>query len=229
MQMVENQISACYHYVNSVKKEGDEIIEFQEPETSSRIPAENRTHLQEMLNFIEEGDTLVIYMLDRLARYGQELINIYYDLVDDGIIVHSVMEPKADKTYVHLYAMLAMMERENIQARTITALKRKQADMEKVGAVWYGYKLDESVLNTHERARTYNKPYKLIPDEKEAEQVALMVEWRKEGLSYGEIARELDARGYKNRSGNPPEKSTVFRVLQRLKKQHQAPKDLVCA
>ena len=77
LQTVENQIRECLDYVESSKQDNDEIVRFDEPETSSRIPMDERVKLQEMLNFVKKGDTLVIYKLDRLARDGEELVYIY--------------------------------------------------------------------------------------------------------------------------------------------------------
>ena len=100
--------------------------------------------------------------------------------------------------------------------------------MEKVGTAWYGFKVDPNKIQEHKPdCHSYGKPYLLIPEESEQTQVTLMVEWHHQGLSYGQIANELETRGYKNRKGNPVQKMTVYRVLKRVGMQHQAPKGLV--
>jgi len=227
-QTVENQIRECFQRVESLKQPNDEIVRFDEPETSSRIPMEDREQLQAMLTFVKRGDTLVIYKLDRLARDGEELVYIYRSkLIKKGIKVISLYEPHIDDANIHIYAFLGETERNNIRLRTISGLKSKQAKMEKVGTAWYGYRTDPEKLQLHKPdCHSFEKPYLLIPEESEQMQVNLMVEWHSQGLTYGQIANELESRGHKNRKGNPVHKSTVYRVLQRLKTQHQAPMGL---
>ena len=231
VQTVENQIKECFEYIASKKQPADEIVRFDEPETSSRIPMDERVKLKEMLEFVKKGDTLVIYKLDRLARDGEELVYIYRSkLIKKGVSVVSLYEPHIDNANIHIYAFLGETERNNIRIRTISGLKQKQAKMEKVGACWYGYTTDPNKLQLHKpKCHSHGKPYLLIPEEKEAQQVSLMVEWHREGLTYGQIASELETKGFRNRKGNPVHKSTVYRVLQRLEKQNPAPKAALSA
>lgn len=229
MQTTENQIWECRNYVNSVRKPQDEVIEFDEPETSTRLKPDKRPVLKAMREFVKKGDTLVVYKMNRLARDSEEMIVIYNDLLRKDVNVYSINEPKLDKSIICVFAMVAEMERESIRKTTITGLKRKQAMMEKVGTTWYGYKEDPSKLQEREEVRSSGKPYLLIPEEDEQSQVNLMVEMHRQGSSYGEIAYELKTRGFRNRKGNPVQKMTVYRVLQRLKTQHPAPTGLACA
>lgn len=226
MQTTENQIWECRNYVNSVKKPGDEVIEFDEPETSTRLKPDKRPILKSMREFVKKGDTLVVYKMNRLARDSEELIVIYNDLLRKNVNVFSINEPKLDKSIICVFAMVAEMERESIRKTTITGLKRKQAMMEKVGTTWYGYREDPTKIQKRKKVRSTGKPYLLIPEKKEQEQVNLMVEWHGQGMSYGEIANELESRGYTNRKGNPVQKMTVYRVLQRLKTQCLAPMEI---
>lgn len=228
MQTTENQIWECRNYFNSVKKEGDEAIEFNEPETSTRLKLDKRPILKAMREFVRKGDTLVVYKMNRLARDSEEMVVIYNDLLRQGVHVHSLCEPHLDKTIICVFAMVAEMERESIRRTTKTGLQRKQAMMEKVGTTWYGYKEDETRLQSREKVRSTGKPYLLIPDKNEAAQVELMFELYQQGYSYGQIVTELETRGFRNRKGNPVHKSTVYRVLQRVKTQHQAPMAVAC-
>lgn len=229
MQTTENQIWECRNYVNSVKKEGDEVIEFDEPETSTRLKPDKRPVLTAMREFVKKGDTLVVYKMNRLARDSEEMVVIYNDLLRKDVNVFSINEPKLDKQMICVFAMVAEMERESIRKTTITGLKRKQAMMEKVGTSWYGYKPDESRLQERQKVRSTGKPYLLVQEEDEQKQVNLMVEMHHQGASYGEIVSELETRGFRNRKGNPVQKSTVWRVLKRLETLNQAPKGLAYA
>lgn len=229
-QLDESQLFMVREYINSIKKEGDEVIEFNEPPTSTRLKMEDRPVLQSMLEFLKKGDNLVVFCLTRLARTGSEIVKIYAEQVTEkGVILHSLGQPKVDKNFIHIYAMMGEMARDTISNNTKAGLKSKQAQMQKVGTTWYGYKTDETQLQTREKVRSTGKPYLLIPEESEAEQVKLMVDWHSQGMSYGEIARQLETKGFRNRKGNPVQKMTVYRVLQRLEKQNPTPRVLASA
>jgi len=222
-QQVESQMMECRAYVEKHRRPGDKIIEFEEPETSSRIPMENRKKLQEMLSEVRRGDTLVIYKLDRIARSGGELVYIYLNrLIDMGVKIVSLYEPHIDRANIHIYAFLGETERNNIRIRTISGLKRKQAAMEKVGTAWYGYKTDDKHLQIkNDRARSYMKPYRLIPDDYEQSNIAVMLELKEQGLTYGEMEKEMNSRGRLNRKGNPFQKTSIWRILARQEKINQ--------
>ena len=52
----------------------------------------NRPQLDAMLDFVREGDTIVVHSMDRLARNLDDLRRIVFDLVDRGIRVEFVKE-----------------------------------------------------------------------------------------------------------------------------------------
>lgn len=87
MQTTENQIWECRNYVNSVKKEDDEVIEFDEPETSTRLKPDQRPVLKAMREFVKKGDKLIVYKMNRLARDSEEMIVIYNDLLRKDVNV----------------------------------------------------------------------------------------------------------------------------------------------
>lgn len=223
MQTTENQIWECRNYVNSILQPGDEIVEFDEPETSTRLTPDKRPVLKAMREFVKKGDTLIVYKMNRIARDSEEMIVIYNELLRKKVNVYSICEPLLNKSIICVFAMVGEMERESIRRTTISGLKRKQAYMEKVGTSWYGYKTDETKLQPRKNVRSFNKPYLLIPEEDEQRQVNLMVELHLQGLSYGQIETELAAKGHKNRKGNPVQKMTVYRILKRLKMQNLIP------
>lgn len=217
-QMVENQMYECRLWVDSKKTATDEVFEFEEPDTSSRKKAKARPVLSAMLKFIKRGDTLVIYKLDRLSRTG-ELTTIYDELIDRGVIVYSVLEPQADKLMVHLYCMGAILERESISRRTTTSLAFKRSKGEKVGRGLYGYKTDPSRLQLkNDWVPSFEKPYILIPDEKEQAALELMKKWFHDGCSYLEICRGLERHGHLNREGKQFQPASVHRIMRRLEK-----------
>lgn len=228
MQDTENQLFEINNYLNSVIKEGDEVVRFDEKAKSTRLEMEQRPVLKSMLESIKKGDTIIVYKLNRLAR-GHELALIHHMITKKTkASIVSLYEKDINDELIHAYAMVGAFERKNIRDNTITALKNKQAKMEKVGTTWYGYKEDETKIQQREKVRSTGKPYLLIPDEKEAAQVELMFQLHQEGYSYGQIVSELETRGFRNRKGNPVQKSTVWRVLQRAKMPHLAPMAVGC-
>jgi len=223
-QTTENQIIECMEYVKQHMKEGDELIQFDEEGMSTRKAMDERPILKAMLASLKRNDTLVIYKLNRLARAGNELVSIWHDLQKRGVNLVSLYEKQVDEMMIHAYAMVGQAERKNIREATKSGLRRKQLKMEKVGACWYGYTTDPTKIQIYQSdCHSYQKPYLLVPEKTEAKQVELMVEFHQEGLTYGEIALELESRGFRNRKGNPVHKMTVYRVLQRLKTQHPTP------
>jgi len=217
-QLDESQLFMCREYIEKIKQPSDEVVEFNEPPTSTRLKMDKRPVLKAMLEFLKSGDNLVVFCLTRIARTGTELVKIYEEqITNKKVILHSLGQPKVDKNFIHIYAMMGEMARDTISNNTKAGLKSKQAQMHKVGTCWYGYKTDEEKLQTHrENCRSYGKPYLLIPDSKEEEQVNLMKELYTQGYTFGEIERELEKRGYTNREGNPVQKMTVHRILSRL-------------
>ncbi|MFS0785016.1 recombinase family protein [Shouchella sp. 1P09AA] len=84
-----------------------------------------RDGLTEALEFVRQGDTLVVWRLDRLGRNMQELINVVNSLNDKGISFHSLQEnitmDKANSTgqlMFHLFAAFAEFERNLILERS---------------------------------------------------------------------------------------------------------------
>ena len=72
-----------------------------------------RAELQAALQFLREGDTLVIYKLDRLGRSLKDLLDIIEQL-RDNIDTGST----TGKLVLHIFASLAEFERDLIKERT---------------------------------------------------------------------------------------------------------------
>ena len=51
-----------------------------------------RPELQKMLNFVREGDTLIVHSLDRLARNLSDLVTMVQDLTGLGVSVRFINE-----------------------------------------------------------------------------------------------------------------------------------------
>lgn len=84
-----------------------------------------RPGLEEALQYVREGDTIVVWRLDRLGRNMQDLIQIVNTLNERGIGFHSLQEnltmDKSNATgqlMFHLFAAFAEFERNLIEERS---------------------------------------------------------------------------------------------------------------
>jgi DNA invertase Pin-like site-specific DNA recombinase len=113
-----------------------------------------RLQLEKMLKTIENGDTLVISSLDRLARSTHDLFEITKILKNNGAEFKSLREPWADTTspmgkfLLTVFAGLSELERSLINDRTEEG--RKSA---KKRGVKFGRK---PKLTTHQQEQVIN-------------------------------------------------------------------------
>jgi len=77
-------------------------------EKQSGTTTKGRTALTECLEYMREGDSLVITKIDRLARSARDLHNIVHDLVQRGIGL-IVLDQSIDTSTPHGKAFLGMM------------------------------------------------------------------------------------------------------------------------
>jgi DNA invertase Pin-like site-specific DNA recombinase len=91
-----------------------------------------RPGLEETLSRLREGDTLIVWKLDRLGRSIQHLIQTIKDLQDKKISFKSLQEnidteTSGGKLIFHIFSALAEFERDLIQERTQAGLKAARA------------------------------------------------------------------------------------------------------
>lgn len=98
----------------------------------------DRPELANCLKALREGDTLVVWRLDRLGRNLQDLIRIVNELEERGVKFKSLKESvdtggPAGKLVFHLFAALAEFERELVRERTMAGLEAARARGRKGG------------------------------------------------------------------------------------------------
>ncbi|MCK4607857.1 MAG: recombinase family protein [Gammaproteobacteria bacterium] len=91
-----------------------------------------RPGLEEALAYLREGDTLVVWKLDRLGRSIQHLIQTIKSLNDRKIGFKSLQEnidttTSGGKLIFHIFSALAEFERDLIGERTLAGLKAARA------------------------------------------------------------------------------------------------------
>ena len=98
-----------------------------------------REGLENCLEFLEEGDTLLVWRLDRLGRSMSHLVSIIKTLGEKGIHFKSLYDGAIDTTTAsgelifHIFAALAQFERTLIQERTRAGLEAARARGRKGG------------------------------------------------------------------------------------------------
>lgn len=98
-----------------------------------------RRGLDEALSTVTEGDTLVVYRLDRLGRSLGHLVNLVTELRERGVQFRSLSDGAIDTTTAsgelvfHIFAALAQFERNLIRERTKAGLAAARARGRKGG------------------------------------------------------------------------------------------------
>jgi DNA invertase Pin-like site-specific DNA recombinase len=100
-------------------------------DTASGVKTE-RIGLDETLNYVRKGDTLVVWRLDRLGRSLPHLITTMTDLEERGIGFKSLTEnidttTSGGKLIFHIFGALAEFERNLIRERTQAGLTAARA------------------------------------------------------------------------------------------------------
>lgn len=113
--------------LDELKKAGCTKI-FQEKASSVK----KRPEFEKCLDYLREGDTLIVWKLDRLGRTTKKLLELIDDLKDRGINLQIITlgvdtSTAAGRLFFTMMAGLAEMERELIRERTNAGLQAARA------------------------------------------------------------------------------------------------------
>jgi DNA invertase Pin-like site-specific DNA recombinase len=148
---------------------------------------EDRPELGRVLEQLRDGDTLVVWRLDRLGRSLRHLIDTVTELAERGVGFRSTTESidtttSGGRLVFHVFGALAQFERELARERTLAGLKAARARGRMGG---------RPALMTAAKTTAARRMYE--QQELTVEQIA-----RALGVSRSTIYRAL------NRSGRPP-------------------------
>lgn len=120
--------------IDALKQAGCERI-YQEKMTGA---TRQRPELDACLNMLREGDTLLVWRLDRLGRSLKDLVEIVTSLEDRGVSFRSLTEnidtsSTGGKLIFHIFGALAEFERNLISDRTKAGLAAARARGRKGG------------------------------------------------------------------------------------------------
>jgi DNA invertase Pin-like site-specific DNA recombinase len=155
-----------------------------------------RTGLRDAINYVKKTDaTLVIAKLDRVSRR----VSFIAGLMESGIKFAIAELPNATEFQIHLYAALSQEERRLISERTKAALaaaKRRGTLLGKNGKILAQKNKSAAVCFAHGLKET-------------------LMELRESGLTFKEIADELNSKGVAAFSGGNWHGMTVKRAYLR--------------
>jgi len=105
---------------------------------SGTIKALERPAFKQMMAVLQQGDSVIVTMLDRLGRNAIDILSTVEAFKAMGVSLE-VMQLGADltgpagKMITHIFACMAEMERDNIVTRTKSGLARTKAQGTKLG------------------------------------------------------------------------------------------------
>ena len=91
-----------------------------------------REQLNELLDLVKPGDTIIIWKLDRIGRSLKHLVTLFSELIDKGIDIISLQDPINTATpqgrlIFNIFASLAEFEKDLIRERTMAGLSSARA------------------------------------------------------------------------------------------------------
>ena len=181
------------------------IAEYVEVESGRKS---DRPKLKEALSRCrQEGATLIVAKLDRLARSVSFLSN----LLESDVEIVFCDFPQANKMVLHIISAISQYEAELIASRTKASLQAKKAK---------GYKLGnpEHLLDKHEVAiansiKTCKAKANNNPNNKRA--IAMLRNLVKEDYTLQKMADILNQEGFLTSQGCSFTKSTIHKLIKR--------------
>jgi DNA invertase Pin-like site-specific DNA recombinase len=116
--------------IDSIRASGCSIIR---AEKVSGTSTEGREELNTVLQFLRQGDTLVVTRIDRLARSIRDLQNIVYDLKARGVTLKATEQPidtstVAGKCFLDMLGVFAEFETNLRRERQLEGIAKAKAE-----------------------------------------------------------------------------------------------------
>lgn len=113
---------------------------FTDEATSGAIKAKDRKGLSELLSYVREDDTVIVYAIDRLGRNTIDVLETVETLNTKGVAVLSLregfdMSTPMGKAMLTMLSAMAELERSNIKERQMQGIKRAKAEGKALGRV----------------------------------------------------------------------------------------------
>lgn len=123
---------------------------FTDEAVSGAVKAKDRPGLGALLDYVRDGDTVIVSAIDRLGRNTIDVLETVEHLRTKGAAVVSLREgfdlsTPIGKAMLTMLAAVAELERDNIKARQMAGIERAKAEGKALGR--------EKVINDAEVAR----------------------------------------------------------------------------
>lgn len=199
---IQAQLSAIEGYC---ARNGIELVRAYCDEAVSGT-SDDRPEFQRMLKDLKDGlkaDLVLVHKLDRFARNRYDAAVYRRCLQELGIRLIAVDQPTDDSPEGGLMETLleglAEYYSRNLARETMKGMTERAKEAKFLGGrVPYGYRVVEGKYEVN--------PY-------EAEAVKLAFRLFAEGVPVAEIARQLNARGYRTRAGNPWKSTSLHEMF----------------
>jgi DNA invertase Pin-like site-specific DNA recombinase len=193
---IDSQRLDVNKYINSVN--GNLAIEFIEVESGTKI---NRKELQKAIDYCQINKaTLVVSRLDRLARNAKFL----FTLLDSKVNIIFADMPNTDLFTIKVLALIAEKDVQRIRENTKKALNAKKQRGEKVGNA---QNLEIGRIRSIE---TKKENAKICQYNKRA--FAMISALKIQGLSFRQIAENLNANGFRTRNNSAYSATQIIRI-----------------
>lgn len=111
---------------------------FADEATSGAIKAKARKGMGELLSYARQGDTVVVYAIDRLGRDTIDVLETVTALKEKGAAVVSLregfdMSTPIGEMMLTMLAAMAKLERANIKDRQMAGIQRAKAEGKNLG------------------------------------------------------------------------------------------------
>jgi DNA invertase Pin-like site-specific DNA recombinase len=217
-QDTATQIRMMLEKLNQMHPDGKfTYVIYDEGDLSSGITILKRPQLQKMFAEMKKGDTVFVYLFDRLARDVLEMVGIHRDITKRGIAVLSLKDPYTDEFSVTIMGAIAQREREFISMKTKDKLETKKKNGERYSRfIPYGYGMhDTHRVPIREGNEIVYKPGILVEIQEEQNVIKRMIYYYSAGYSYRMICKLLQSDGLKNREGKAFQPMSISRIIKR--------------
>lgn len=111
---------------------------FVDEATSGAIKAKDRKGLGELLSYVRDGDTVIVYAIDRLGRNTIDVLETVDMLKGKGVAVLSLregfdMSTPMGKAMLTMLSAMAELERSNIKERQMAGINRAKSEGKALG------------------------------------------------------------------------------------------------
>lgn len=191
-----------------IKLKGYKEISKEFTDTMSGAKLDSRVGLMELLNVIKKDDKVLVQKLDRLSRDVLQSGWIRTEIARKGaelIIIDSngsSNDPLAN-LMEQIVTAFADYERQMIKSRIQATMSLKKSKGEKLGgSIPYGY---DVMLQDGKKV--------LVKNETEQKVITSIKRYKRQGLSFGAIAKRLNERSIVTKNGSKFHSMQVKRIL----------------